>query len=936
MKKRWLIILALTLVTAMFANGTNRYEVVAWHEDFESGAEGWTHHDGSISPNNWHIYNAGDAQGQVWWMGDPALAQGTNIGGYYNHQYLVLDTPARTLAAGNATLTFKMAVALEEVGGTGQYNGWDSFNIRVSTDNGTTWTVIPTNVITPAYDFTSSYAFGFEFGEGPNIPGWGGTHAAWTNVTANLSSYVGQSVKIRFAFASDPAYSTGNEAGLFGVMVDDIAFGGYTNNGTDDGQMTWASLVPVGGDIWHIATDASAPSPTHIMKCQNASGSYNTNMLNYLTSPLITLPPSGDIRADFMIMGGFDDPDEFPQVDYWGWEISPNDGTTWYAMSNPYGSPTGTNYVYADAPDVWASMTASYSLDGIISDYAGQDIRLRWYFRSDADTPDGIGIMIDDVKIYNDIFIAAPENLAATVEGNNVTLTWSAPGTGGGGEAGWLHYDGENSGNAIGTNSVADFDVAAKWDAVGDYGISPWVGMQITKMMIFPAEPTSVCSYALRIWTGGSADLAYDQAITPTAGQWNEIVLTTPFTIPAQTQIMAGYRCNTQGGHPAGCDAGPHVNGYGNMIRFNNVWSPLVNLGSNLTYNWNIRIWVQDANGKEYEITSYPNNVQDVCDGLLASNGVRQNRDVTNYKVFRDGVQIDQIDGTLLTYTDMNVEGGIHTYHLTAMYGNYESEASNIATAFVLPEMHIELMHDDGTAEEGFSVGSTKQMAVKHSYHQEVDVKFVKVYVHTLGTAGIIVRVYDNDGANGMPGTQLVQYQYPAASVVEGWNYIALPSDPPIRVDDGDFYVAILETANASHIGLDTSSNQYSYKKITTEWEPVTTGEIMLRAIVDYSLASDDDVLPVCTLDANNYPNPFNPETTISYSVPAAGHTSLKVYNLKGQLVRELVNEAREAGQHTVVWNGKDASGKTVSSGIYFYSLTSGGKTVTRKMLLAK
>ena len=936
MKRRWLIILALTLVTAMFANGNNRYEVVAWQEDFESGAEGWTHHDGSVSPNNWHIYDAGGAQGQVWWMGDPALAQGNNIGGYYNHQYLVLDTPARTLAAGNTTLTFKMAVALESVGGTGEYNGWDSFNIRVSTNNGSTWTVIPSNSITPAYDFTSSYAFGFEFGEGPNIPGWGGTHA-WGNVSVNLSAYAGQSVKIRFAFASDPAQSTGNDPTLFGVMVDDISFGGYTNNGTDDGQMTWASLVPVGGDIWGLATDASAPSPTHVMRCQNANGTYNPNMLNYLISPLITLPASGDIRVDFMIMGGFDDPNAFPQCDYWGWEISPNNGTTWYAMSNPYGSATGSNYVYSDAPDVWMSAVTAYAsaLDGMISDYAGQGIRLRWYFRSDADTPDGIGIMIDDVKIYNDVFIAAPENLEATVDGNNVTLNWTAPGTGGGGEEGWLYYDGENN-DSIGTNSAADFDVAVKWDPVGDHGISPWVGMQVTKMKIFPAEPTSMCSYALRIWTGSSATLVYEQAITPTPDQWNEIVLTTPFTIPPQTQIMAGYRCNAQGGFPAGCDAGPEVNGYGNMIRLNNTWSTLISLSAALTCNWNIRIWVQDADGKEYEITNYPNNVQDVCDGLLATNGVRQNRDVTNYKIFRDGVQIDQVAGNVLTYTDMNVAGGIHTYHLTAMYGTNESEASNVVTAFVLPNSHVELMHDDGTAELGFNVGPTNEMAVKYSYNGPVTVRYAKVYVHTPGTLGIIVRLYDNDGTDGMPGTQITQYIYPASSVVQGWNYIRLPLQPSTYVHDGQFYLAIVETANCAQIGLDTSSHQYSYKNVNDVWEPVTTGEIMIRAIVDYSLAAGDDVLPVYTLDANNYPNPFNPETTISYSVPAAGHTSLRVYNLKGQLVRELVNGAREAGQHTVVWNGKDANGNAVSSGIYFYSLTSGGKTVNRKMLLAK
>ena len=122
MKKYWLIILALTLVTAIFADG-NRYQVIAYGEDFESGAPGWTHYDATVSPNNWHIYNFGGTQGNVWWMGDPALAQGTNIGGYYNHQYLVLDTPARTLTSANATLTFKMRHNVETPGSNPPWNG---------------------------------------------------------------------------------------------------------------------------------------------------------------------------------------------------------------------------------------------------------------------------------------------------------------------------------------------------------------------------------------------------------------------------------------------------------------------------------------------------------------------------------------------------------------------------------------------------------------------------------------------------------------------------------------------------------------------------------------------------------------------------------------------------------------------------------------------
>ncbi|MDD3103564.1 MAG: FlgD immunoglobulin-like domain containing protein, partial [Candidatus Cloacimonetes bacterium] len=97
-----------------------------------------------------------------------------------------------------------------------------------------------------------------------------------------------------------------------------------------------------------------------------------------------------------------------------------------------------------------------------------------------------------------------------------------------------------------------------------------------------------------------------------------------------------------------------------------------------------------------------------------------------------------------------------------------------------------------------------------------------------------------------------------------------------------------------------------------------------------------ENLLAPPTLSMSNYPNPFNPSTTISYSVPMSGIVSLSIYNAKGQLVNTLVSEYKNKGNYQIVWHGKDKSGSTVASGLYFTRLASGGKSLTNKMLLMK
>ena len=83
-----------------------------------------------------------------------------------------------------------------------------------------------------------------------------------------------------------------------------------------------------------------------------------------------------------------------------------------------------------------------------------------------------------------------------------------------------------------------------------------------------------------------------------------------------------------------------------------------------------------------------------------------------------------------------------------------------------------------------------------------------------------------------------------------------------------------------------------------------------------------------------NYPNPFNPSTTIRYSLAESRHTTITVFNALGQEIAVLHDGPREAGIHTLSWDGRNADGLRVSSGVYFYRLRSGNYVRTMKMLL--
>jgi len=99
----------------------------------------------------------------------------------------------------------------------------------------------------------------------------------------------------------------------------------------------------------------------------------------------------------------------------------------------------------------------------------------------------------------------------------------------------------------------------------------------------------------------------------------------------------------------------------------------------------------------------------------------------------------------------------------------------------------------------------------------------------------------------------------------------------------------------------------------------------------------DPETIPKPDVQLYNYPNPFNPITTISFSIPEESNVELSIFNIKGQKVKTIINNQFDSGNHSVIWNGIDNKGKLVSSGVYLYKLKVNNKSeVLRKCLLLK
>ena len=102
-------------------------------------------------------------------------------------------------------------------------------------------------------------------------------------------------------------------------------------------------------------------------------------------------------------------------------------------------------------------------------------------------------------------------------------------------------------------------------------------------------------------------------------------------------------------------------------------------------------------------------------------------------------------------------------------------------------------------------------------------------------------------------------------------------------------------------------------------------------------MSNEDEVLTSTEFILNyNYPNPFNPVTTISYKLPQAALVRMTIYDLLGRQVKTLINKTQDTGYKSVIWDATNDYGKPVSAGVYLYQIQAGNFVQSRKMVLLK
>ena len=942
----------------------------------------------------WHAsVNAPDSEGASYWCADESIG---SSGGYLDEWMQYLDTPSIAVNAGDnlfADIKFEVEAWEGAVVAGSCTDGWDAANVRISADGGDTWELLVDD--SNPYDFDCGYGWIYndaEYETGGSLnqvaPGWGGSSGGWLDFSADLSPWAGQDVIIRFAFGSDPAYSTIDQDDMTGFQVDNITVGSdYADNADDSSNAN--TMIP-SGEVWegmfydYFSCEDERPGACGAWEQYIPGLAFNGNAyhdISHLAGKDVLIKFSsryddnddggtgaGIFIDDFRIYkestGGYAAPT--------GLTAEAGDGVVDLAWNDMNMSGTADFYFHNDAVQNGFYMVDSTAtgIAGTAFEFAGTStVNSVEIYRADFDTVGGdengeggwpvqefdmeicaygtFGSLYDTEKLYDCVIV------------NTSTF-----------EIGWNSVDIPNwamDGNYIISYTFNHFYYGAADDTgddsnsyfsykLGNGDTAPWQFQSgnawgITANITYQSANVTYSVYELSgdgtVLASGLSDafysdtsvqndVLYTYAVTATYADGEESDFSD--SVDARPESDSVHEDNYDDGS---AEAGFNSGGSNTYIavKYNAVdegeWLKRVKwyqMGAGGAFY--LKVWEDDNGVPGNEIFSavqVSGNAEGWNERDISDDNVTVSGDfwfgTKNFSSTQDwGLDTDSISG-FSVYNPGN---------------EWRPVEGNLMLRVVL-DCGENCPSDDPCADT--TPGDTNGDGITNI----LDVVGLVNYIlgGSLNGCGEAAADFNQDGlVNILDVVGLVN------SILGGRSFDATSAmmyetlEGVDIVSDG--HLGAVELTLSHDLGFELELTQDAlvaeYKTAGT-----TTKVIVVAPETDHIFSTNDSFIVDEVLAVNShefidvvkhvsefnlsaaYPNPFNPTTNIDFSVSEAGYASVKVYNLMGQVVGVLMDGMVDADTYNLTWDAQH-----LSSGVYMIKAESNGQVATQKIMLLK
>lgn len=199
--------------------------------------------------------------------------------------------------------------------------------------------------------------------------------------------------------------------------------------------------------------------------------------------------------------------------------------------------------------------------------------------------------------------------------------------------------------------------------------------------------------------------------------------------------------------------------------------------------------------------------------------------------------------------------------------------------------------------------------------------------------------VWDNAGSLPAVASPKIKMTYNVNTQGAGkWIIVNLTSQPQYSTD---FWVGIWIPANNRNTlfltdTLLNNGSRMAWKHASYAWTLASSsvGDFRIQVVVGTEGIEETELLPIEISLKQNFPNPVAERTTIAYAIPQEMNVKLEIYDITGRNVKTLVNEVQSAGAKEVVWDKKNTDGKPLPSGLYFYTLNAGNRSLAKTLIV--